>query len=846
MAKTQVTAQNFASGELSPKVRGRYELPAYAHGLERCDNFITELQGPARFRNGFRYVVHTRRNKIACLLRFQFSFIQSYALEFTNGYLRFYKDGGVITESAKTITGATKASTCVITSNAHGYANGDEVYISGVVGMTGLNGKFFIVAGVTANTFQLTDQDGNNFSTLAYLAYSSGGTAARIYEITTPYLEADNLFLLRIAQDADTAYIVHPNYEPRKLTRSAHTSWALALFSRTADPFLSKKVITGATAANPCEITSVAHGYLTGQQIIIEGITGMTQLNSRWYTITKTGADTFTLNGVDSSAYTAYSANGYASDIGLLPSAVTFHQGRTAYAAIAGNPLAFKLSRAPDNGGATRYDDFTNGTDADHAIEYTINAEDESTTQWIKSNSKFLLIGAFTGIYKVTGGTDDAAITPTTVQVQRISAIGCSNVNPVTYDVSTIYSEQQNLIVRSLDFNILWQNFLSNDKNLISEHITEGGIKQFVFASGRPDIAWAITISGRLIGMTFKIGEEIFGWHRHSGRSTDKYLSGVALPRDLLYHRLWVVSERVINGVTRRYMEYLEDATSLPEEIDYFSGDENYDADHAIYLRAMYERQKYCFHLDCGLTYDGSDTGTASKTISPASASGNGISFIASGSIFSSADVGREIRKKPSNGVGTGRALITAYVSATQVTCDILEAFDSVTPMTLGNWFFTAGTITNLDHLEGATVKVITDGATHKDLVVSGGQVTLDYQASVVHVGIGYKGILKSMNLECGGEGGPGQTKPKNVYGVGLKFYQTLGAKYGTDLYDLEQIDYRAGNDIGDRPPPPTSDSIYLPYSDDWEREKHIFIVQEEALPCNVQLIMPYVLTDNG
>lgn len=44
----------------------------------------------------------------------------------------------------------------------------------------------------------------------------SGGAA---YEITTPYLEAD-LFDLQIAQDADTRWMVHPSYKPRKLTRA--------------------------------------------------------------------------------------------------------------------------------------------------------------------------------------------------------------------------------------------------------------------------------------------------------------------------------------------------------------------------------------------------------------------------------------------------------------------------------------------------------------------------------------------------------------------------------------------------------------------------------------------------
>lgn len=68
--------------------------------------------------------------------------------------------------------------------------------------------------------------------------------------------------------------------------------------------------ITGATQANPCQITSPAHGLQTGAQVIIRNVDGMTQLNNNTYTITVTGLNTFTLNGVDSTAYSAYVSGG--------------------------------------------------------------------------------------------------------------------------------------------------------------------------------------------------------------------------------------------------------------------------------------------------------------------------------------------------------------------------------------------------------------------------------------------------------------------------------------------------------------------------------------------------------
>ena len=58
------------------------------------------------------------------------------------------------------------------------------------------------------------------------------------YEIATPFVES-HLFDLQFAQDADTMWITHPNYKPRKLTRTGHTAWTLSSYAPTADVFTS-------------------------------------------------------------------------------------------------------------------------------------------------------------------------------------------------------------------------------------------------------------------------------------------------------------------------------------------------------------------------------------------------------------------------------------------------------------------------------------------------------------------------------------------------------------------------------------------------------------------------------
>lgn len=69
--------------------------------------------------------------------------------------------------------------------------------------------------------------------------------------------------------------------------------------------------IIGATQANPCEIHSINHNLITGTVIIIRDVNGMIELNNNTYTITFVDADHFTLNGVDSTGFTAYVNGGY-------------------------------------------------------------------------------------------------------------------------------------------------------------------------------------------------------------------------------------------------------------------------------------------------------------------------------------------------------------------------------------------------------------------------------------------------------------------------------------------------------------------------------------------------------
>ena len=263
--KTSPIQSNFNGGELSPLVYGRPDLAKYTTGLKTCLNFIPLLQGPAERRPGSVFVKEVKTSSAKTrIVRFEFNTEQAYILEFGNLYVRFYKDNGAIVGSTSTISGATAANPVVVSDTGHPYSDGDEIFITGVVGMTELNDKYFLVSNSGANDYELQDIDGVDIDGTGYTAYSSGGTAAPTIELTTTYTTA-NLFDLQFSQSADVLYVTHPSYAPRKIARSSDTSWSITDITFIDGPYFNTNATdTTLTLSGTTGSVTVTASAITG------------------------------------------------------------------------------------------------------------------------------------------------------------------------------------------------------------------------------------------------------------------------------------------------------------------------------------------------------------------------------------------------------------------------------------------------------------------------------------------------------------------------------------------------------------------------------------------------------
>lgn len=112
------------------------------------------------------------------------------------------------------------------------FAAGDWIAVSGVDGMTQLNGNIYVLTAATSTTVSLSDVYGNSINSTTFGTYLSGGTAARIYTLTTPYAEEDLLWL-KFVQSADVMSMCCRNqdtgteYPPMELSRFADDNFTL-------------------------------------------------------------------------------------------------------------------------------------------------------------------------------------------------------------------------------------------------------------------------------------------------------------------------------------------------------------------------------------------------------------------------------------------------------------------------------------------------------------------------------------------------------------------------------------------------------------------------------------------
>lgn len=514
---------------------------------------------------------------------------------------------------------------------------------------------------------------------------------------------------------------------------------------------------------------------------------------------------------------------------GLYPSCVLFYKGRLYYAAPTTKPTTVYASVAGS------YDNFTLTPVTDTtALIFTI-ADIAQPIEWLFPGSNSLIAGAADGIVAINGGGVGQTITAATVEANITAAQGCNGTKPLAKDGLIFYVGHEGRNLYYFSYDLLTESFIAKDANFISYDITTGGIGKIRYKKDRNDLIFGVN-DGDMLSCNFKADENIIGWHEHT--TEGEFLDIAVISDNDGKEQLFSLTLR--GGVyyierSAPFVEFSQRVDFLTEYDDRTEAKANEIIDNDAYIRKVAEELKDCIFLDNSqtvsnlqsnaLTFDGVDLITVTNNV------------------FGVSDVGKHIVYKTDTGYEYGRFEITEYINAKNVNVDVLQ---TPSQNTYTDWYLTFDTITGLAQYNGTTVSLVTDGGYLDDFEVSGETINLDSQITVAVVGYKYKGMVKSFCLGFQARADNTQTTMKAITQFGIRCVTTAGLKCGASLYKLESVQELGQGDLNYLPPIPIDGTKYVTYTDDNQKDKYFYIVQDEPLPatvCAVMINSNYVVT---
>ena len=783
MATAAPIQTNFNGGELSPTIEGRVDINKYANGCYAMRNFIPLVQGPARRRSGRRFVAEVKDSADrGWLAPFQFADDIAFVLEFGDECLRFYTSHGQLT------TGTVSAWV-----TATDYTVGDLVTNSGTT--------YYCTTAHTA---------GATFAGDAANWYALTGS---IYEIPTPWAAADltrsdGTFKLWMEQSGDVVYITHPSHPTQKLIRRANTRWTLEDADLKGGPFIG---------VDPDETRTVYASAATG--------TGITLTASEAI---------FTSDHVGTL---------FLVEAKLVDEVPQWEVGKT---------ITLGAERRSDGNVYEALNAATTGTVKPTHQEGS-RYDGDTGVQW-----KYLHSGY--GTVRITAVAGDG-LTATADVVSRLPSQAVGSGNATTrWSFSefsaargypshvTFFRERLWLFRRTQAWGSVvadFENFANRDG---ADVTADMAISINIASEQINDIAWVASSQRLLVGTVgneFAIGEittaDPLGPANIQAQAQTAHGSRQVRPIKVNDSNLFV----------QKSGRKLREIRFTFESDGYATTDLTVLADHVTkgqIVQMAYQQEPHSI-VWCAMN-NGELVGFTFNREQdvlgwhPHPVGGDGI--VESVACIPAPDGATDevwtITRRTIDGV-TRRYVEYGEPDWIQVEgAEIADAFFVDCGLTYDG--VPADEISGLDHLEGETVQVLADGSSHPDCVVSGGSITLQREASVVHVGLGYESKLTTMRVEAGAELGTAQGRIKRISRIVFRLLDTLGGKAGRDGEDMDEIMFRSSADPMDGPPAVrTGDTDEINWPAGYEREGRITIVQDQPLPMTVVAIMPVLST---
>ena len=153
------------------------------------------------------------------------------------------------------------------------------------------------------------------------------------------------------------------------------------------------------------------------------------------------------------------------------------------------------------------------------------------------------------------------------------------------------------------------------------------------------------------------------------------------------------------------------------------------------------------------------------------------------------------------------------------------------------------GTLKALYHLEGETVTVLANGASHPDRVVADGGVSMAFNATTAAIGYGYTSSMQTMRIESGSADGTSQGKPKRIHAITLRLHETVGIEVGNSASENDRIFFRDSSMAMDQAVPLFTGDKDIEFPGGYDEDDRLYIRQTQPLPMSVLALFPRMNT---
>ncbi len=439
------------------------------------------------------------------------------------------------------------------------------------------------ISGATFQLYDALTGKAVDGTSLAYTAPSPGiDYIYKVSEWVMPYSSTE-LDDVRIVMNGTTGLLLHAKHQPRAITHGS-TGLSVAAQSFTDGPYLdinttattlTPGAASGSTTLTASSTTGINNGYgflstdigrlvrfqsapaayasgttyakdalvLGSDNNIYQSVAGSNighdpttddgthwvltgqTVTWSWFKITAWTSATVVTATVMGDTLPSLAAStswqlGLWSDTTGWPTCGTWFQGRLW---LGSKSIANRFDGSVSNDDFNFAPSAADGTVGDaSAIAAPYNTPDASQLYWmLPVQAGGIVLGTNSGEWLVRASALGDPITPTSIQVSRVSTYGCANMDPVAAQLTTVFVQRERRKVMDYANYPFGEatGWFAADTTLYSDDKTTSGVAELRYQQEPSKLLWARRTDGTLVGSVFQhapYGKESYnGWHDH-------------------------------------------------------------------------------------------------------------------------------------------------------------------------------------------------------------------------------------------------------------------------------------------------------------------------------------------